>query len=128
MTRRPKTAVAQLKVRLREPLRAQLEKSARQHGVSLNAEIAKRLDQSFEWEKAFADAKKMTEQGFEAVMLQKGYQPIRTKHGLIWAQTEIEVADVVRSVEATALVRAIEPDLAGVVARAIANMVAKPRK
>jgi hypothetical protein len=122
MTKRPKTAVAQLKVRLRETLRAQLEKSAKQHGLSLNAEIAKRLDQSFEWERAFAEPKKMIEQDFLAAMLQKGFQRLFTKHGVIWTQTEIKLTDLLRSVEATALVRAIEPELAVVVAKAIAKV------
>jgi Arc-like DNA binding domain len=40
---RNKKAVVQLKVRMREPLRAKLEKAAKQKGISLNAEIVERL-------------------------------------------------------------------------------------
>jgi hypothetical protein len=48
MTDRDESTIAQLKVRMREPLRALLEESARQRGASLNAEIVHRLKRSFE--------------------------------------------------------------------------------
>jgi Arc-like DNA binding dprotein len=41
------SAMVQLKFRVREGLRAKLEEAARQRGVSLNAEIVHRLEQSF---------------------------------------------------------------------------------
>lgn len=46
MVERKSTAKAQLKVRLREPLRAQLEVAARNAGWSLNTEIVRRLEAS----------------------------------------------------------------------------------
>lgn len=61
-SKRSKSAVIQLKVRMGEPLRAQLDKSARQRGprgISLNAEIVNRLEQSFYWDKEYGDAVKM---------------------------------------------------------------------
>ena len=53
MAQRKKTATVQLKVRMKEPLRGQLEKAAKDRGVSLNAEIGKRLEQSFDIENRF---------------------------------------------------------------------------
>ena len=53
MAPRDKTAVVQLKTRMREPLRARLEVGAKQRGVSLNTEIVDRLEQSFAKEDAF---------------------------------------------------------------------------
>ncbi len=48
MAQRKKTATIQLsKVRMKEPLRGQLEKAAKARGVSMNAEIVDRLDRSF---------------------------------------------------------------------------------
>ena len=44
--RRP-TAIVGLKVRLREPLRKKLEMAAKKKGVSLNAEMIARLEESF---------------------------------------------------------------------------------
>ena len=44
---REESATVELKVRMKEPLRASLELAARQHGVSMNAEAVRRLDQSF---------------------------------------------------------------------------------
>jgi len=48
MSSRERTAVVQLKVRMREVLRAKLEKEAKQRGTSINAEIVDRLESSFE--------------------------------------------------------------------------------
>ena len=48
MATREPTAIVQLKVRLREPLRAMLEAEAKKWGVSLNQIIVTRLEDSFE--------------------------------------------------------------------------------
>ena len=47
MTARPKTAVAGMKIRLREPLRAKLEAAAKKKGISLNKELTFRVEQTF---------------------------------------------------------------------------------
>ena len=44
---RPKSATVDLKVRMKEPLRAKIEAAAKDHGVSLNAETVGRLGRSF---------------------------------------------------------------------------------
>ncbi len=44
---RPKSATIDLKVRMKEPLRARIEKAAKDRGVSLNAEIVDRVEKSF---------------------------------------------------------------------------------
>jgi hypothetical protein len=48
MSARPGTATAQLKVRLREPLRAALDLSAKERQTSLNTEIVRRLEGSMD--------------------------------------------------------------------------------
>lgn len=48
MKKRAKTDTVHISTRLREPLRAKLEAAAKRNGVSLNAEMAARLDRSFE--------------------------------------------------------------------------------
>jgi Arc-like DNA binding domain len=50
---RDETAVADVKTRMREPLRAAMERSAKQRGVSMNAEIVSRLEQSLRQEAEF---------------------------------------------------------------------------
>ena len=50
MARRKKSATVQLKVRIKEELRARLEKAAKARDVSMNAEIGERLEKSFEYE------------------------------------------------------------------------------
>jgi len=42
-----KTATIQLKVRMKEPLRAAIARAAKARGVSLNAEVVSRLEQSW---------------------------------------------------------------------------------
>jgi hypothetical protein len=46
MVERAKNAKAQIKLRLFEPMRARLERDAKEYGHSLNLEIIRRLDQS----------------------------------------------------------------------------------
>jgi hypothetical protein len=53
LVKRDRTAVADVKTRLREPLRAKLERAARDHGVSMNAEIVGRLERSFARDEEF---------------------------------------------------------------------------
>ena len=53
MPRKP-TAIAQLKLRIREDLRAKLEKAAKKRAVSLNFEMTSRLSDSLDRESLFA--------------------------------------------------------------------------
>ena len=48
MAKRKKTATVQLKLRIREELRRKLEREAKGRKVSLNSEMARRLESSFE--------------------------------------------------------------------------------
>ena len=48
MAKRDQRALVQLKVRMREPLRARVEEDAKRRGVSINAEIVDRLERSFD--------------------------------------------------------------------------------
>ena len=50
MAQRSRTAIVALKLRLREDLRRQLASEAKKHGHSLNREILRRLERSFELE------------------------------------------------------------------------------
>ena len=47
MAERSRSDTVQLKARMKEPLRAELEAAAEANGVSLNAEMVHRLEQSF---------------------------------------------------------------------------------
>lgn len=47
MSSRPESATIQLKVRMKESLRRQIDSSARARGISLNADVVKRLEESF---------------------------------------------------------------------------------
>ena len=52
---RKKSATIQLKVRMKEPLRAKIEAAAKSRGVSLNTEAVHRLQESFQTERAEED-------------------------------------------------------------------------
>ena len=56
MAAREKTETVDLKVRMKEGLRAQVEAAAQDHGVSLNAEAVARLEQSFRDQRLMVDA------------------------------------------------------------------------
>ena len=53
MSKRTKTAIADFTLRLREPQRARIERSAKDKGVSMNAEINDRVEASFTKEELF---------------------------------------------------------------------------
>jgi len=76
MVKRAQTAIVGLKVRLREPLRKKLEVAAKRKGVSLNAELVVRLEESFlgegfldRVEKTFAEFDKRIQQLDDLVYL-----------------------------------------------------------
>jgi hypothetical protein len=48
MARRDEAQTVQVGLRVKEPLRVLLEESARERGISMNAEIVRRLERSFE--------------------------------------------------------------------------------
>ena len=52
MIKRSRSDTVQLKARMKEPLRAKLEGAAAAKGISLNAEMVHRLEQSFQRERA----------------------------------------------------------------------------
>jgi hypothetical protein len=54
LARKP-SATIQLKVRMKEPLRAKIERAAKRRGISLNSEIVDRLSLSFQKEEAKYD-------------------------------------------------------------------------
>jgi hypothetical protein len=56
MVEREKTATAEIKIRVKEPLRARVAAAARERGVSMNAEFADRLERSFVQDEGLADA------------------------------------------------------------------------
>lgn len=47
MDARDQAASAEIKIRMKEPLRAEIERAARRRGVSMNAEMVDRLERSF---------------------------------------------------------------------------------
>src|SRR5262245_9631690 len=61
MARRDPTALAQLKVRMREPLRARLEQDAKRRGVSINAEIVDRLERAADHQGLLSEALSLTD-------------------------------------------------------------------
>ena len=54
--RRKQSATVDIKIRMKEPLRAEVERAAKQRDVSMNAEMVDRLEQSFHSAGALNDA------------------------------------------------------------------------
>jgi hypothetical protein len=59
---RDQAATVQLKVRMKEPLRAMLDEVSARRGVSMNAEMVRRLEQSFRLEHALERAEQEREE------------------------------------------------------------------
>jgi hypothetical protein len=64
--KRKSTAYVQFKARMQERLRAKLEHAAKQHGVSINAEIIDRLERSFDREAFLQDLRGVVSGGLQA--------------------------------------------------------------
>jgi hypothetical protein len=60
MAKRDPKALVQLKVRMREPLRARLEEEASLRGVSINAEVVDRLEHTFQRNDLLAEVLSLT--------------------------------------------------------------------
>ena len=50
MPKRKQSATVDLKMRIKEPLRAAIERAARQRGISMNAEMVRRLGQTTQFD------------------------------------------------------------------------------
>lgn len=55
MAKREQSDTVQLNLRIKEPIRQKIEESAREHGVSMNAEMVDRLEKSFELQRNIED-------------------------------------------------------------------------
>lgn len=131
MARKP-TDQVQLKLRFDERLRRQLEREAARNDRSMNSEIVNRLEQSLAWDqsadaarKLLADSKAAIRGGLEAALRRDGYQPIRIDQGRIWAEPGMNISRMSISVDAAAVVSAMEPELAEILARALAKVSKK---
>src|SRR5262249_12681449 len=89
---------ADIKIRLTEPLRLQIEKSAKAHGVSMNAEMISRLDRSFKRDETddairntMRDAKAVLNKGRDAALRDWGFQQVAGRPGH-WIETS-KIAD-----------------------------------
>src|SRR4051812_46943885 len=85
---------APLSLRTTDELRSKLEQSASESGRNLTLEVERRLELSYEWERAFGDVQslisktkaelqKAEDDGFPAYAHRRGYQPIRTPRGTV---------------------------------------------
>jgi hypothetical protein len=131
VARKP-TDQVQLKLRFDERLRRQLEREAARNDRSMNSEIVNRLEQSLAWDqsadaarKLLADSKAAIRGGLEAALRRDGYQPIRIDQGRIWAEPGMNISRMSISVDAAAVVSAMEPELAEILARALAKVSKK---
>lgn len=109
-----------LNMRTTEEVRALLEAAAGSSGRSLAAEVEHRIAMSFEWERAFGEAKEIlsrakgaTEAGIDAAHNQAGHLKVSTSAGKIWAEpgaldafTAPSIAKIVKGAVAEALAEA----------------------
>jgi hypothetical protein len=68
MTKRHRTDIVGLLVRMREPLRKKIEQAAKSRGVSMNSEVVARLEQSFQTEDIVAGVREQVREEFRQLL------------------------------------------------------------
>jgi hypothetical protein len=91
----PRISIA---ARLQAGLYEQIKCDAEATGRSISEEIERRLNLSFEWQRAEGDVRKWLadsdaaiKNGFKSALRQAGYQPIHDINGTFWAEPGMEI-------------------------------------
>jgi len=118
--------------RVRGDLDAKLQSAAQTSGRSVSEEIERRVEASFEWDQARQTAREWLEEsrevlkrGFEAALREKGYVRIRVDQGAVWAEPGMDWSRLSVSVDASAVVEAMQPDIVQALAKALATVSKK---
>ena len=112
-------------IRVHNDLYEEIRKSSVARDLSISEEVENRIKQSFEWDRTHGDIRKMrptvglTGTNLEAALSQAGYQRIHLDQGIVWAQPGMDVRRMSVSVDAAAVVQAMEPDLTAALVRAL---------
>jgi hypothetical protein len=123
VAKRTKTSKADIKIRLIEGLRKQIEQAAKENGQSMNAEMITRLAASFHND-TMRDLIKLE---LEQAMRRAGYTPVTMpKGGYMWAEPGFDFDQVNLAIDVAALVKEAEPGLVRVLADALGKFAKKP--
>jgi hypothetical protein len=121
-----------LQFRVHPDVYADLKKKAAELKLTIAQEAARRLDRYAEYIQSFGNIKRREDEhmevlarGLEAALRHAGYQPISIDQGRIWAEPGMDWTRMSRSVDAQAVVRAMEPELAQILARALEKTIGK---
>jgi hypothetical protein len=121
-----------LQFRVHPDVYADLKKTAADLKLTISEEAARRLDRYADYIEAYGDIQKwmddsreVLKRGFEAALREAGYTPISIDQGRIWAEPGMDFTRLSRSVDAQAVVRAMEPELSQILARAIEKTIGK---
>jgi hypothetical protein len=113
-------------------LHRQIKEAAKKSGRSMSEEQAWRVAISFEWERAFGEAKKwladqdaVLQRGYRAALQQMGCQRISIDQGVIWAEPGTSIARLSLSVDAAAIANAMQPELTELVVRVLKKVSTK---
>lgn len=122
-----------LQFRVHQDTYDDIGKAAKKLKLTISEEAARRLDRYAEYEKAMGDVKQWLAEsrqtvakGQEAALRDWGYRRIQLDQGAIWAEPGMEMGRMNLSIDAAAIVEAMEPELVAVLARAI-QKVSKPK-
>jgi hypothetical protein len=122
-------------VRVHEPLYEAIRQSAGEHGLNISEEVGRRVQQSFDWERQFGDAKRLmaeTQQAMkgelEAVLREKGYQRLRLAEGVVWAEPGMPIGPMTLSPHIDEIARALEPRISATINQAIRETLTKEAK
>lgn len=105
-----KAAAEKSKLTISEAAAARLESAA--EIIDAKAEALRILD----------DAQSAVARSLEAALRAQGFQPIALDQGVVWAEPGMNISRLSISVDAAAIVRAMQPEMIAALTRALGNL------
>ena len=103
-------------------LHKQIKKAAQKSGRTMSDEMAFQVATAFNWETTRLEMQRMTStvEGVEELMRAHGFQWVPLdEEKVVWAPPGMDISRMSISLDAAAVVKAMEPELAGLLARTI---------
>jgi len=124
---RPRTGARPvIAMRMHEDDYERLRKLAQDHKFTISEEAAHQIKLSFEWADTISEMKRLTGTigGVRELMKSFGFQKIQLNlKDAIWAEPNVDTLRMSHSVDAAAIVKAMESELAALLANAIKKVM-----
>lgn len=110
-----------LQFRVHEDDYEKLRVSARKHKFTISEEAAHQLNLAFQWDATRVEMQRLTTtlEGVKELMVAHGFKKVPIDQGAMWSEPGVDISRMSVSLDAAAVVKAMEPELANLLARAI---------